>query len=46
MAEDSRSAVPVIQKLVHKYMYGSAEGVYGEVSDVFHKGEERERDAE
>jgi hypothetical protein len=36
----------MVQKLVHKYMNGSAKGVHGEVPDVFHKGEERERYAE
>lgn len=46
MAQNRRSAVPVIQKLVHEYVDRSTERIHRKISNIFHKCEERERNAE
>ena len=46
MAEDSRSAVLLIDKLVHEDVDLGGEGVQCEIPNVFHEYEQRESHAE
>ena len=46
MTEDRRTAVLLIQKLVHEHVHCCAEGVQGEISDIFGESEQRKGRAE
>ena len=46
MTQDGRTAVLLVQKLVHEHMYRRTERVQGEIPDIFGEGEQRERRAE
>ena len=46
MTKDGSAVVPMVGELVHEQVHYSTERVYGKVSNIFRKCEQRERGTE